>query len=689
MLPSMLFAVAAWFDYRAERRDVHNQVLATSNALTEHAQKVVETADLVLARAADQLAGLDWPSIRTSRALHDTLVQMGRDLPQIASIFLVDPDGITAAVSTMFPLRSPSNELDRLYFRQARDGDGSLIVGTPLVTKLFNRPAFTITRRLERNGVFNGVVGVTIPPAYFYDFYSHVVDYPGHSIATLLRSDGVVLVRYPTPEPAVLRMPPSSQIMRAIERSNQAGEFTGRSALDGLFRLDAYHRLASFPLYINYSVDSAAYLIGWYWNLLFIGICSAVLAATLLLTEQAMKKRTRAEIEASRRLTVETDRRQDAELALEQLQKMEALGRLTGGVAHDFNNLLTAIMGSLELAIKRNAEPRVARLLESALQAARRGARLTAQMLAVARKREVMARPLDPNEVIRDMGDLIGRTIGPMIHITSALDPAATPISADIVQFEVTLLNLCVNARDAMPEGGELTIRTDQLTLMEAPSYAPELPPGRYICISVTDNGEGMTDTVRARALEPFFTTKEPGKGTGLGLSAAYGFARAASGAVTIESTLGQGTVVTLILPRVAGTPAPDASVAASRPLNRALRILLVDDDPWVRLATREVLEDIGHEVVDADGAAEALQTLAQDTAFDLVATDFAMPEMNGSQLATAIRIVLPDMPILFVTGYARDGGLGEWTEQNTQTLNKPFSTAELARAVEAAVSPA
>jgi signal transduction histidine kinase/CheY-like chemotaxis protein len=444
--------------------------------------------------------------------------------------------------------------------------------------------------------------------------------------------------------------------------------------------------LVGVPLFSSYSVDNAVYLGAWTWNLLFIGGFSVMLAGALLLTERAMVRRSQADLTASKRLMQETERRQQAELALEQMQKMEALGRLTGGIAHDFNNLLTAIMGSLELATKRSTEPRVQHLLAAASQAAQRGAKLTAQMLAFARKREVAVRPLDPNGVIRDMGGMIERTIGPMVNVAYDLDPAATPISADVVQFEVTLLNLCVNARDAMPGGGEVVLRTERVVTPEPPPDAPGLPPGDYVRVSVIDNGEGMPEAVRARALEPFFTTKEPGKGTGLGLSTAYGFARSAGGSVSIETAPGVGTTVTLTLPRVDGTPSDEALPAAPK-ANRTRRILLVDDDPLVRAATRDILEDIGHEVVDAGSGRDALGVLAGDGAFDLVATDFAMAHMNGGELADHIRRMHPAMPILFVTGFAKDDALVRWEDRNTLTLHKPFTSVQIARAIDLAIS--
>jgi signal transduction histidine kinase len=673
VIPLVLFVTGAWFDYRAERKEVHEQMLVTSSALAEHAQKVVETADLVLDRVLDRVSGLDWATIAESDDLHLFMLRMRQRLPQIESIFLVDPNGGNVATTRAFPLTDIPMVADRDYFQQARDGGTGLFISAPFAGRL-------------QDGRFDGLAGVTISPAYFRAFYAQVMDDPAQSTAALVRDDGSVLVRYPPLPSPLSQLPAGSAFMRAIKREHWQGEFGGTSSIDGRRRMGAYRRLTGIPLLVSYSINDAVYLKEWHRNLVFIGGFAVLLGIALLLTEWAVLRRTRAELEASRRLMAETERRQQAELALEQMQKMEALGRLTGGVAHDFNNLLTAIMGSLELATKRSSEPRVQRLLAAASQAAQRGAKLTAQMLAFARKREVVVRPLDPNTVIRDMGGMIERTIGPLVNVAYDLDPAATPISADVVQFEVTLLNLCVNARDAMPGGGELVLRTERVVTLIPPADPTGLPPGDYVRVSVTDNGEGMPEAVRARALEPFFTTKEPGKGTGLGLSTAYGFARSAGGNVSIETALGIGTTVSLTLPRVEGTPSQEALPAMPKACH-ARRLLLVDDDPLVRAATRDMLEDIGHEVVDVSCGRDAIEVLARDGAFDLVATDFAMAGMNGSELAGHIRRTHPAMPILFVTGFAKDDALVRWGDRNTLTLGKPFSSVELARAIDLAIS--
>ncbi len=685
VLPAVIFVAAGWYDFTAERASVRQEVLSTNAALSEHGQKVVETSDLVLARVLDRTNGMDWATIQTSGELHGFIHDLRLQLPQLESIFLVTPGGVTVANSRDFPLTLLPDLNDREYVQHARAGYTGTYFTKPYTSRMDGRTTFAAQRIRLRDGKFDGIVSATISPGYLRDVYAAVIQYPGYSTASLVRADGTILFRYPNQAGLTSRLPSDSAFYDIVTKGSDHGLISGPSPFNGRQRMWSYRRLSNQGLYVSFSIDDWVYLRAWYFNLLLIGAFSLLLGAALLLTERVIVRRTAAEIAASHALLGEVQRRQEAELALEQSQKMEALGRLTGGVAHDFNNLLTAIMGPLELATKRTTDPRVTRLLAGAMQAAQRGATLTAQMLAVARKRDVTVEPVDPNAALRGMGDMIARTIGPMVRVTYELDPEATPVAVNRVQMEVMLLNLSLNARDAMPGGGDLILRTERV----GPSGLPAgLPEGDYVRISVVDTGEGMTEEVRARALEPFFTTKEPGKGTGLGLSTAYGFAKSVGGTVSIASMPGAGTTVSVTLPRV-NAVVPAVPAGAAQWARHHARILLVDDDEAVRLATREVLEDLGHEVVDAAGGRDALAILSEDPAFDLLATDFAMAEMNGGAVAEAVRQSFPSMPILFVTGYAKDDALLVWEGRNTICVDKPFTSQDLGRAVELSMAQA
>ena len=402
-------------------------------------------------------------------------------------------------------------------------------------------------------------------------------------------------------------------------------------------------------------------------------------AATL---EHRVEERTQELAETNAQLAAEAEERQRAEATLAQAQKLDALGQLTGGVAHDFNNLLAAILGSLEIALKRVEEPRVHRLLTIAQRAAERGAKLTAHMLAFSRKQELVLQPVNVNDIIGGMSDMLGRTIGPMTRIQNDLAAGLWPAVADPVQIEVALLNLALNARDAMPDGGMLTFRTRNVMAAQPGTGQAALPQGDYVMVTVSDTGHGMPAEVRARAFEPFFTTKGIGKGTGLGLSMVYGFATQAGGTVTIDSVSGKGTAISLYLPRAA--PEQDTQSAAPETMTgaRPLRILLVDDDADVREAVQEMLRELRHMVTAAASGPAGLALLRSNQTFDLLLADYAMPEMTGVQLAEQAITLRPELRVLLMTGYADSAARESWAEHGYRTLTKPFSGVELAAAL-------
>lgn len=399
--------------------------------------------------------------------------------------------------------------------------------------------------------------------------------------------------------------------------------------------------------------------------------------------EEKVRDRTRDLAQANDRLTAEIAERERAEERLVQAQKMEAVGQLTGGLAHDFNNLLTAVVGSLDLLLRRTDDERLRKLAGNALQAAERGAQLTSQLLAFSRRQRLQPTSLNPNEVVTGMGDLLARTIGPQIRIETRLEAGLWNALADRAQIEVIILNLALNARDAMPSGGRLTISTSNLVAVP-PALASDLTPGEYVAIAVSDTGTGMSAEVQARAFEPFFTTKEQGRGTGLGLSQLYGFAKQSGGTARIESAEGQGTTVTIYLPRTQVTVLQGEAPAPKPQRRERMSVLLVDDDDGVREVCSAMLEDIGCDVTAAASGEEALQALASRK-FTIMLTDIAMPVMSGVELAQRTRDLVPQMPILFASGYADLQAFGEQLSEET-VVRKPYRLAELAARLEAMV---
>jgi PAS domain S-box-containing protein len=364
-----------------------------------------------------------------------------------------------------------------------------------------------------------------------------------------------------------------------------------------------------------------------------------------------------------------------AEEALRQSQKMEAMGQLTGGVAHDFNNLLTPIVGSLDM-LQRKAlgGEREQRLIAGAMQSAERAKTLVQRLLAFARRQPLQAVPVDVAALVSSMGGLVASTTGPQIKVVVEAADGLRPAMADPNQLEMALLNLAVNARDAMPNGGTLRISASNARV-EA-GHPSALPAGRYVRLSIADTGSGMDEATLKRAVEPFFSTKGIGKGTGLGLSMVHGLASQLGGALTIHSRPGLGTNVELWLPETAA--APELRPAAPEPADlegRRGTALLVDDEELVRISTADMLADLGYGVVEAASAEEAMRLIEQGKRFDVLVTDHLMPGMSGADLARTVRDVQPDVPVLLVSGYAESEGIAP----DLPRLTKPFRKDELA----------
>ncbi|MFV1941896.1 ATP-binding protein [Pseudomonas luteola] len=370
-----------------------------------------------------------------------------------------------------------------------------------------------------------------------------------------------------------------------------------------------------------------------------------------------------------------------AEELLRHSQKMEAVGQLTGGIAHDFNNLLTGISGSLEMIQMRVAQGRttdIDRYITAAQTAANRAASLTHRLLAFSRRQTLDPKPTQANTLIESMQDLIDRTVGPEITVTTSLSADLWSTLCDPNQLESALLNLCINARDAMPDGGQLTIRTANIWVDERDAHEQDMLSGQYVAIAVMDTGIGMTPDIVARAFDPFFTTKPIGMGTGLGLSMIYGFAKQSGGQARIYSEAGKGTTVWIYLPRHLEESKPEPQQTELMRAPRASTgetVLVVDDEPMVRLLITEVLEELGYAAIEAADGASGLKILLSDTHLDLLISDVGLPGgMNGRQMADAARQARPDLKILFITGYAENAAVGNGNlEAGMHVMTKPF----------------
>ncbi|HUC47750.1 MAG TPA: ATP-binding protein [Xanthobacteraceae bacterium] len=407
--------------------------------------------------------------------------------------------------------------------------------------------------------------------------------------------------------------------------------------------------------------------------------------------ESRVQERTGELAAVNRQLLGQIKERENVESTLRQMQRLEAVGQLTSGVAHDFNNLLTVVLGNLGfvekgLAAAAGVDGKLTQRLGYMRAAAERGAKLTDQLLSFSRRQRLEPRSLDLNETVVNMRDLLQSTMGGTTHIETQLQHSLWPAMVDPTQLELAVLNLAINARDAMQVGGSLTVETDNALV--GPPLRPEEPPaGEYVSVCVSDTGTGMSEEIRAKVFEPFFTTKEVGKGSGLGLSQVLGFAKQSGGGVRINSRLGEGTSVYIYLPRAETEtakfgPAPLRATWAGAPRNAT--ILLVDDDDEVREVTRAMLHELGHIVLEAGSGGAALDTLKRHAGIDLLIIDFAMPGMNGAEVARLAHAEQPNLPVLFVTGFADRGGLA--SVDDAFIVGKPFHYDEIAGKVQFAL---
>ncbi len=391
--------------------------------------------------------------------------------------------------------------------------------------------------------------------------------------------------------------------------------------------------------------------------------------------EQRVLERTAELQRAHEAVLTEIAQREKAEERLRQSQKMEMIGQLTGGVAHDFNNLLMVVMGNLELIRRRiSSDAKLERLVDGAMQGARRGAALTQRLLAFARRQDLKVEPTNIAELLCGMNELIERSIGSQIELAVDVPPVLPSVLVDRNQIELAVLNLVVNARDAMQNGGKLTIEVTE------GEFDREKPDRSYLCVAVTDTGFGMDAETLQKAADPFFSTKELGKGTGLGLSMVQGLARQLNGALRLSSEVGVGTRAEVWLPTTA-MPAIDHSycLSAEPEASRPMTVLVVDDDPLVLMSTALMVEDLGHKVVEANTPAQVLDILQSGQEVDLLITDFSMPRMNGEQLAKASKELQPNLPVLIATGYA---DLPPDSASDLPRIGKPYHQDQLAAAI-------
>ncbi len=547
-VPLLLLGVAAWQNYLLIKEKADAHVMNTVGELNEESLAAFDTYAGVLARVDDRIEGLDWRKIESDPDLHRFLSDLDT-LPEIDTVSIADGSGRIRASGRLFPA-PPVNISARAYFRVQKQPHAGLYIGRPHISRLTATPVFDISvRRFLPGGGFAGVIVAAARRDYFTKFYSAVSHEKGF-LAMLLRRDGVILARYPA-SGKFSAFPPQGKLMRAIAAHPRRGLLEEPSEIDGTFRILGYERLAGYPLYVAFGIPKTGVFAAGRANLIGYSLFAVPAAIGLfVMTLFAARQLRRQQIASWRwrstalRLRREVERRAQAEAELRQAQKIDALGQLTGGVAHDFNNLLTVLQGNLEMLRSAASDQKSRDRIDQALRTVARGAALTARLLAFARRQPLKIESFDLDARLGAMAELLERTVGRGISLETNFAPDLWPAKADPAQLELAVINLAINARDAMEKGGILRIRT-----FNQPESAINRK-GDLVALEISDTGSGMTPAVLARAFEPFFTTKEPGRGTGLGLSMVDDFTRRAGGVVRIASELGRGTTVTIFLPR-------------------------------------------------------------------------------------------------------------------------------------------
>jgi two-component system NtrC family sensor kinase len=685
VFPVLLFCYAAGANYHAAFERADEQIKQALDLSAEQARRVFGSISVTFDSVEQITRGRTEPTIRANAAeLSERLKQFVSTQPDLGSIWILNEQGDALVSSLFFPLPPAVNGPDRAVLKRQLAQDANLRVGEVVRIALTGKVIFPVSKwRTDSSGTFSGITEISVWPQAFERFYEPLAARTSASFA-LIREDGAILARYPVPTMANIKLDASTGFVQLVARSPEGGEYTSVSGVDQLERRFSARKLAGFPLYVTSSLQTRDIVQGWLWHMasyLVFGIPATAFFVALILL--AMR--------TTNALYSEAERREAAEAGLRQAQKMEAVGQLTGGVAHDFNNLLTIILGNLQMALRQTPEGRSKKLLTNVYQAAERATELTKRLLAFSRNQPLNPQPIDANRLVADMSDLLGRTLGETILIETVQGGGLWPTEVDKTALESALLNLAINARDAMPAGGKLTIETGNAFLDEAYCESVDgVKPGQYILISMTDTGTGMSPEVIGKAFDPFFTTKPAGAGTGLGLSQVHGFVRQSGGHIRIYSEVGEGTTVKIYLPRsfVRAGKASNQTAAPESRKGQKETVLVVEDDPDVRSYVTETLRGLNYRVLEAADGESALTLVHQTDPLDLLLTDVVMPGMNGRALGDAAKQFRPGLKILYMTGYSRNAIVHQGRlDPGVSLIQKPFSESVLASRVHGVLS--
>jgi two-component system NtrC family sensor kinase len=680
VLPAILFVFAAWVSYRNTESVNDERIDRSLDILHEHALKVFQTVERTFAEIGEVTRGMPDDDIRANEStLHDRLKRIADTLPQLQGIVIMDRTGHALVSSNSYPVEREVSFADRDYFKALLNGDkGTYVSGMhqPRLPGIGNFFFGLSQRRQSADGRFNGIISIALLPTYFESFYARMGRSQG-SYFGMARADGGFLARFPPLKDRSVKLDERSKFHEGIVAGRERDIYTVEAQLDGVQRRIGYRKLTGFPVYVLAGAEQSA-IVGEWARYMSGHLVFGLPATAFLFVGFALALR------RTKRLYDEADRREAAEGALRQAQRLEAIGQMTGGIAHDFNNLLMIVSGSVQRLRGELTDSKQVRLLDMIATATQRGESLTRQLLTYSRQQTLAPQVIDLSQRLPMLRELLTRSLRTDIEIKVDVPDEICAVRVDPAELEMAIINLAINAKDAMPAAGTLSIRAKPVTLKGEASE--EGLSGEFVAIRVADTGAGIPADILPRVFEPFFTTKEVGKGTGLGLSQVYGFARQSGGTATITSTPGSGTAITFYLPRSRELPQQsDARTPAEAPASAAGTVLLVEDNSDVAEVAAGYLRELGYRVRSVADARAALAALRADAAVDLVFSDILMPGgMNGLELARAVRERFPGIPVLLTTGYS--ASVQDAVRQGVVVLQKPYDLEALRRHIREAI---
>jgi two-component system, NtrC family, sensor kinase len=680
VLPAVLFAFAASVSFHNFQQVTDERIDRSLDILHEHALKVLQTVERTFSEIDEVVRGMSDDDIRLNEGpLHTRLKRIVDALPQLQGIAIMDRTGRTIVTSNVFPAPKDFDFSDRDYFKAPATGFAGTFISDLHEPRMGSIGTYFFAlsqRRPSDDGQFNGIVTVALLPSYFESFYARMSTNDG-SYYAMVREDGAFLARFPVPKDRRAKLGANSQLHAGIARGLERSIYTVNAQVDGIERRIGYRKLTNFPLYVLAGAEKSAVTAEWLnymsSHLVFGLPATAFLFAGLWLA-----------LRRTSRLYDEADRREVAEGALRQAQRLEAIGQLTGGVAHDFNNLLMVISGSVARLRAELTDKKYTRIFDMIATATQRGETLTRQLLTYSRQQTLTPQVIDLTQRLPLIRDLLTRSLQADLEIKVDVPDGACAVRVDPGEFELAILNLAVNAKDAMPNGGTLSIRAKPVTLKGEASE--DGLSGEFVAIRVADTGHGIPTDVLTRVFEPFFTTKEIGKGTGLGLSQVYGFAKQSGGVATISSAEGRGTAITIYLPRSHDAPHVALPKPQAQPPDAdAGTVLLVEDNADVAEVGAGYLRQLGFKVRSVANAQAAIAALRLDANVDLVFSDILMPGgMNGLDLAREIGERFPGIPVLLATGYSASAQ--DAVRHGVVVLQKPYDLEGLRRNIREAM---